>query len=66
MASPIQTLKEYITPDDGDISQVYLCHDCDNQFTSTKQPQRVQCPKCMSIDVEQLEPQRVRPTEPSQ
>lgn len=55
MTSPIQKLKEFVAPDDDDIRRPYLCHGCDNQFMSAKQPQRVQCPECLGNDVDPME-----------
>lgn len=55
MASPIQKIKEFISPDDESVLETYRCHACDTEFSSAKVPERAQCPECLDSDVEQVD-----------
>lgn len=50
-----QQIKEFIGGDDSGVEvHEYHCNDCGNDFESAKQPERTQCPECISNDVEQV------------
>lgn len=55
MASPLQTLKEFVSRGDDASTRPFMCNECDSRFTSAKQPRRARCPECLDADVEPLE-----------
>ena len=55
--SALQTLKELIpgADDDGVETQTYECQSCFETFDSAKDQDRVECPDCLSADVQPVD-----------
>lgn len=56
MSSALQTIKNLLNSDGSDVpTNEYRCTDCGNEFTSAKDPERVQCLECLDRDVEKVD-----------
>jgi Zn finger protein HypA/HybF involved in hydrogenase expression len=55
--SVIDTIKNVVGFDSGITTHQYRCVDCDNQFSSAKDPERASCMECMGHNVELIDDQ---------
>jgi hypothetical protein len=55
--SVIDTIKDVVGLDSGPATRQYRCVDCDNQFSSAKDPGRALCTECMGHNVELIDDQ---------